>query len=41
MFAAEIGLVPIPIHKEQNGYIIKSLLVPWCTAALDPAGARR
>ena len=34
-FAQEIGLVPIPIHKEQSGYIINSLLVPWCTAALD------
>jgi 3-hydroxybutyryl-CoA dehydrogenase len=34
-FAVEIGLVPIPIRKEQNGYIINSLLVPWCTAALD------
>jgi 3-hydroxyacyl-CoA dehydrogenase len=34
-FAAEIGLVPIPIRKEQNGYVINSLIVPWCTAALD------
>jgi 3-hydroxyacyl-CoA dehydrogenase len=34
-FAAEIGLVPIPIRKEQEGYLINSLLVPWCTAALD------
>ena len=34
-FADEIGLVPIPIRKEQNGYIVNSLLVPWCTAALD------
>ena len=34
-FAAEIGLVPIPIRKEQSGYIINSLLVPWCTAALE------
>ena len=34
-FAGEIGLVPIPIRKEQSGYIINSLLVPWCTAALD------
>ncbi len=34
-FAGEIGLVPIPIRKEQNGYIINSLIVPWCTAALD------
>jgi 3-hydroxyacyl-CoA dehydrogenase len=33
-FAEEIGLVPIPIRKEQGGYIINSLLVPWCTAAL-------
>ena len=38
-FAAEIGLVPIPIRKEHNGYIINSLLVPWCTAALDLARA--
>ena len=34
IFAAEIGLVPIPIRKEQNGYIVNSLIVPWCTAAL-------
>lgn len=34
-FAAEIGLVPIPIRKEQGGYIVNSLIVPWCTAALD------
>ena len=34
-FAGEIGLVPIPIRKEQSGYIINSLLVPWCTAALE------
>ena len=34
-FAEEIGLVPIPIRIEQPGYIINSLLVPWCTAALD------
>ncbi len=34
-FADEIGLVPIPIRKEQSGYIVNSLLVPWCTAALE------
>ncbi len=34
-FAGEIGLVPIPIRMEQSGYIINSLLVPWCTAALE------
>ena len=34
-FAEEIGLVPIPIRKEQSGYIINSLLVPWVTAGLE------
>jgi 3-hydroxyacyl-CoA dehydrogenase len=34
-FAADIGLVPIPIRTEHSGYIVNSLLVPWCTAALD------
>jgi 3-hydroxybutyryl-CoA dehydrogenase len=34
-FAEEIGLVPIPIRKEQNGYIINSLIVPWCMATID------
>jgi 3-hydroxyacyl-CoA dehydrogenase len=28
-------MVPIPIRKEQSGYVINSLLVPWCTAALE------
>ncbi len=27
-FAKNIGMVPIPIHKEQAGYILNSLLVP-------------
>jgi len=34
-FARAIGMVPIPIHKEQNGYILNSLTVPWFAAALD------
>jgi 3-hydroxybutyryl-CoA dehydrogenase len=34
-FAEEIGLVPVPILEEHSGYISNSLLVPWCTAALD------
>ena len=34
-FAEEIGLVPIPLRKEHSGYVINSLLVPWCTAALE------
>ena len=34
-FAKQIGMVPIPIHKEQNGYVINTLLVPWLMAAGD------
>jgi 3-hydroxybutyryl-CoA dehydrogenase len=34
-FASEIGMIPIPIHKEQNGYILNSLLVPLLTAAQE------
>ncbi|WKK65745.1 3-hydroxyacyl-CoA dehydrogenase [Lutimonas zeaxanthinifaciens] len=34
-FASEIGMVPIPIYKEQNGYILNSLLVPFLDAAGD------
>ena len=34
-FAKEIGMVPIPIRKEQNGYIINSLLAPLLSAAGD------
>ena len=32
-FAKDIGMVPIPIHKEQNGYVINSLLGPLLSAA--------
>ena len=32
-FAKEIGMVPILIHKEQNGYVLNSLLVPLLSAA--------
>ncbi|MBL3698133.1 3-hydroxyacyl-CoA dehydrogenase [Leucobacter luti] len=31
-FAAEIGMVPIRIHKEQPGYVLNSLLVPFLNA---------
>jgi 3-hydroxybutyryl-CoA dehydrogenase len=34
-FAEQMGMIPIPIHKEQNGYIINSLLIPWLNAAGD------
>ncbi|WOC11381.1 3-hydroxyacyl-CoA dehydrogenase [Gordonia sp. MP11Mi] len=36
-FASEIGMVPIPIHKEKAGYVLNSLLVPFLNAALDLA----
>ncbi|RLD28020.1 MAG: 3-hydroxyacyl-CoA dehydrogenase [Bacteroidetes bacterium] len=32
-FAKEIGMVPIPIRKEQHGYVINSLLGPLLQAA--------
>ena len=32
-FAAEIGMVPIRLEREQSGYVINSLLVPLLTAA--------
>jgi 3-hydroxybutyryl-CoA dehydrogenase len=32
-FAIEIGMVPIPIEKEYNGYICNALLVPLLNAA--------
>lgn len=32
-FAKAIGMVPIRLGKEQNGYVMNSLLVPWLMAA--------
>lgn len=34
VFAKEIGMVPLPIYKEQPGYIVNSLLVPLISAGL-------
>ncbi len=34
-FAKEIGMVPIPIYKEYNGYVLNALLVPLLIAAID------
>ena len=36
-FASQIGMVPIPIHKEKAGYVLNSLLIPWLNAAADLA----
>jgi 3-hydroxybutyryl-CoA dehydrogenase len=32
-FAKDIGMIAIPIHKEQPGYVLNSLLVPLLSAA--------
>jgi len=32
-FAIEIGMVPIPVQKEQNGYVLNSWFVPLLTAS--------
>ena len=34
-FATSIGMVPLQLHKEQPGYILNSLLVPFLTAAQE------
>ena len=32
-FAADLGMVPLQLHKEQPGYILNSMLVPFLNAA--------
>lgn len=34
-FAKSIGMVALPLHKEQPGYIVNSLLVPFLSAATN------
>lgn len=36
-FAGEIGMVPIPIHKEKAGYVLNSLLIPFLNAGVELA----
>ena len=36
-FAKDIGMVPIPVHKEKAGYVLNSLLVPLLNAAAELA----
>lgn len=38
-FAKSIGMVALPLYKEQPGYITNSLIVPWVTAALKLWGS--
>lgn len=33
-FAHAIGMITIELHKEQSGYVLNSLLIPWVDAAL-------
>ena len=33
-FAAEIGMIPLQLHKEQPGYILNSMLVPFLDSAM-------
>ncbi len=33
-FANSIGMVPILLAKEQNGYVMNSLSMPWMMAGL-------
>ena len=34
-FAEEIGMVAVPLHQEQRGYVVNSLLIPLLDAAAD------
>jgi 3-hydroxyacyl-CoA dehydrogenase len=34
-FSDAMGMVTIELHKEQNGYIINAILIPWINASLD------
>ena len=36
-FAGDIGMVPIPIHKEKAGYVLNTLLVPLLNEAMGLA----
>jgi 3-hydroxybutyryl-CoA dehydrogenase len=34
-FATDIRMIPLQLHKEKNGYILNSMLVPFLFSALD------
>ncbi len=34
-FAKSIGMVPVVLHKEQAGYVLNTLLVPFLQAGLE------
>lgn len=33
-FAKKIGMLPVLLHKEQPGYVLNALLIPWLNSAL-------
>lgn len=37
-FAKAIGMIPLKLNKEQPGYLLNSLLIPWLKAAVCLAG---
>lgn len=34
-FARQIGMDPVPVRKEKNGYLLNSMMVPFLNAAMD------
>jgi 3-hydroxyacyl-CoA dehydrogenase len=34
-FSREMGMVPIPLNKEQSGYVLNALNIPFLLAALE------
>lgn len=34
-FAREIGMIPLPVHKEKAGYLLNSMLIPFLFSGLD------
>ncbi|CAH0990999.1 3-hydroxybutyryl-CoA dehydrogenase [Sinobacterium norvegicum] len=34
-FSKAMGMVTIPLHKEQSGYVINAIMIPWLNASLD------
>lgn len=34
-FANQIRMIALPVHKEKNGYLLNSMLVPWLLSGMD------
>lgn len=33
-FAKAIGMIPVVMHKEQPGYVLNTVLIPWLNSAM-------